>query len=62
MRYTKAIVEPILLAGQKMSNLCYNLAQIKEITDKHRLAMKECQEEWDKAYALRRSAPAGKEK
>ena len=39
------------LAGQKMSNICYNLAQRTSnvITDDERESMAACQKEWDEA-------------
>lgn len=42
-------LEALLLAGTRMSNICYNLAQHSDIESQHRSSMKESQTEWDSA-------------
>lgn len=54
MRINNKQLNLILLAGQKMSNLCYNLAQRETIPAHDRQTMKECQEEWDAVYPKRK--------
>lgn len=55
IRINNKQLNAILLAGQKMSNICYNLAQREAIPAKDRQSMKECQEEWDAVYPKKRS-------
>jgi hypothetical protein len=53
MRLNKKQIEAILLAGQRMSNICFNLSQrdgTRLLTPEERRSMKECQQEWDAAY------------
>lgn len=45
----------MLLIGQQMSNLCFNLAQSDKIPAEHRATMKELYQEWDAAYPKRTS-------
>lgn len=53
---TKAKYEKIRLAGQRMSNLCFNLSQNEAIPADYRKTMKECYLEWDDA--LHKEVPA----
>lgn len=47
VRVNRAALEALRIAGQRMSNLCYNLAQ--ESPNHHRVAMYEGYKEWDAA-------------
>jgi hypothetical protein len=41
--------DELFIAGEKMSNICFNLSQRESIPDNERASMKETQVEWDQA-------------
>lgn len=40
----------LILAGQKLSNICYNMKQNDTLPQHVRDSMEECVKEWDEAY------------
>jgi hypothetical protein len=48
-RFTASQVDDLLRAGQRCSNVCYNLAQDESLKEGHRESMKTAQRQWDKA-------------
>lgn len=49
VRLTIAQFEALMRAGQMCSNVCFNLAQDRAISETHRAAMDESRRTWDKA-------------
>lgn len=49
--------EAVVLAGVKMSNLCFNLKQSDKQELHNRFMFRECQEKWDAALNEVRSTP-----
>jgi hypothetical protein len=55
IRISNKQLNAILLAGAKMSNICFKLSQrTSALTVRDRICMQECQEEWDSAYPIKR--------
>lgn len=46
---TKDRLATLLMAGTRMSNICFNLSQDKSIPYQHRGSMKDSQTEWEHA-------------
>lgn len=44
---SKDKLEKLLVAGQRMSNICYNLSQSSGLLEQHRTSMKDSQIDWD---------------
>jgi hypothetical protein len=59
VRYTKAMIEPVLRVGQQMSNLCFNLSQSSTVRTEDARIMKELADAWDAAYPRKRTIKEG---
>lgn len=49
-------LEAVLSAGERLSNIAFNLSQDDRIDSRHRKSMKDCQTEWDAACRAFRAA------
>lgn len=54
-QYTQSLIAELKLrrqSGQKMSNICFNLAQNEAYDPTHRQSMRDCREMWDKIRSV----------